>query len=162
MKGIQPISISAEKESGSSLDDLDKPNTWPKTGQQYPDTYKPVFKNKYSGIGDLMFPENDQSTQVATLPRERVLTELPIHLNARTGRTIDVDPGKATDLGIKMRQLDGLVARNRIRADFNKQKFHERGGMKRKRLKSERWRARFSTEFRKIVLRVQALRKKGW
>lgn len=162
LKGIQPISISAEKESGSSLDDFDKPSTWPKTGQQYPDTYKPVFKPKYSGVDDLMFPDSDQSTQIATLPRERILTELPIHLSARSGRTLDVDPGKANDLGAKMRQLDGLVARNRIRNDFQKQRYHERGGMKRKRLKSERWRTRLKNEFRKTVLRVQALRKKGW
>lgn len=109
-----------------------------------------------------MFPDSDQSTQIATLPRERILTELPIHLSARSGRTLDVDPGKANDLGAKMRQLDGLVARNRIRNDFQKQRYHERGGMKRKRLKSERWRTRFKNEFRKTVLRVQALRKKGW
>lgn len=162
LKGIQPISISAGKERGSSLDDFDKPSTWPKTGQQYPDTYKTTFKHKYSGIDELMFPDSDQDTQIEELPRERVLTELPIHLNARTGRTLDVDPGKPNDLGIKMRQLDGLVARNRIRSDFNKQKFHERGGMKRKRLKSERWRTRFKNEVRKTVLRVQALRRKGW
>ncbi|QDS69611.1 hypothetical protein FKW77_008770 [Venturia effusa] len=162
LKGIQPISISAERERGSSLDDFDKQSTWPKTGQQYPDTYKPVLKSKYSGLDDLLFPDSDQSTQMETLPRERVLTELPIHLNARTGRTLEVDPGKPNDLGIKMGQLNSLVARNHIKHDFNKQKFHERGGLKRKKLKSQRWRLRFKNEFRKTVLRVQALRKKGW
>ncbi|TID23725.1 hypothetical protein E2P81_ATG03292 [Venturia nashicola] len=163
LKGIQPISISAEKESGSSLDDLDKPSSWSKPSQQYPATYEqPGSKSKYSYMEDLVFPYSDQSTQVETAPRERVLTELPIRLSAKMGRTLDVDPGKPNDLGTKMSQLNGLVARNKIRSDFNKQKFHERGGMKRKRLKSERWRTRFKNEFRKTVLRVQVLRKKGW
>jgi small subunit ribosomal protein MRP21 len=53
-----------------------------------------------------------------------------------------------------------LVSRNRIRADFNRQRFHERGGLKRKRLASERW--RFKEGFQRTVTRVQELRRKGW
>ena len=55
-----------------------------------------------------------------------------------------------------------LVSRNRIKADFNRQRFHERAGLKRKRLKSERWRRRFRIGFESVVKRVDALRRKGW
>jgi hypothetical protein len=54
------------------------------------------------------------------------------------------------------------MARNSVRRDFNKQKFHERPGLKRKRLKSERWRARFKTEFAATCKRVTELTRKGW
>lgn len=162
IRGIQAISISAEKESGTSLDDLDTQFEWPKTGIQYPESYKPTFGSKYAAH-DLQFPDHvGETADAPRLPLQRVLTELPIRLSARTGRTIEVDPGKNNDLGTKMKQLDMLCARNKIRADFAKQRFHERGGMKRKRLKSERWRLRFKNEFRKTVLRVQELRRKGW
>jgi hypothetical protein len=164
LKGIQNISLSAEKESGNSLQDLDKPFEWATPDRKYPATYEPKFeRSKYSG-DDLLFPDDGQDLSHLDnpLPRERILTELPIHLTARTGRTIDVDPGKNNDLGTRMRQLDMLCARNSIRADFNKQRFHERPGMKRKRLKSQRWRIRFKNEFKKTVMRVQQLRKKGW
>ena len=161
IKGIQNISISPEKESGSSLDDFDKPASWPSRDRQYPEGYKTSFKKSYSE--ELDFPEDTKAADAGLeLPRERVLTELPIHLTARTGRTIDVDPGKNNDLGTRLRQLDMLVARNQIRADFSKQRYHERGGMKRKRLKSQRWRIRFKNQFKKTVFRVQELRKKGW
>jgi small subunit ribosomal protein MRP21 len=144
---------------------MEKPFSWPSRDQQYPDSYKPPLRNYKEYNSDrLLFPDNGlgSSDVDATLPKQRVLTELPIHLTPRTGRSIDVDPGKNNDLGTRMRQLDMLCARNQIRSDFAKQRFHERGGMKRKRLKSQRWRIRFKNEFRKTVLRVQQLRKKGW
>jgi len=111
----------------------------------------------------MLFPDDGQSDDASPhIPRPRELRELPIHLSARTGRSIDVDPAKNNDLGTRMRQLEMLCARNRIRQDFAKQRFHERPGMKRKRLKSSRWRARFKGEFKKVVARVQQVRKKGW
>ncbi|KAG7102096.1 hypothetical protein HYQ45_018739 [Verticillium longisporum] len=42
------------------------------------------------------------------------------------------------------------------------QKRHERPGLKRKRLRSERWRARFKIGFAATVSRVQELRNQGW
>jgi predicted transcriptional regulator len=54
------------------------------------------------------------------------------------------------------------MARNRVKRDFQMQRFHERGGLKRKRLKSERWRARFKIGFDATCKRVTELTKKGW
>jgi len=83
-------------------------------------------------------------------------------LDASTGRSIDLDPSKGRDLVRGLGQLNSLLARNKVRADFNKQRFHERPGLKRKRLKSQRWRKRFKEGFREVVGRVSALTRKGW
>ncbi|KAI6365285.1 hypothetical protein MCOR25_005415 [Pyricularia grisea] len=76
------------------------------------------------------------------------------------GRTVptthNVDAAKAFQL------LQFLVRRNNVAGDFHRQRFHERGGLKRKRLKSQRWRARFKTSFVFTVKRVQQLVKQGW
>jgi small subunit ribosomal protein MRP21 len=85
-----------------------------------------------------------------------------MHLTSRTGKTLAVDSKSSTDLAVKLGKLEMLVARNKIRADLFRQRFHERGGLKRKRLKSERWRRRFKKTFVKTVARVQELRRKGW
>ncbi|OCL03122.1 hypothetical protein AOQ84DRAFT_303437 [Glonium stellatum] len=83
-------------------------------------------------------------------------------LDASTGRSIDLDPSKGRDLVRGLAQLNSLISRNKVRADFNKQRFHERPGLKRKRLKSQRWRKRFKEGFREVVGRVSALTRKGW
>jgi len=163
INGIQDISLSSAQDTRSSLSELEdnfknspwtRPNKTPKT-----------FGSRYAA-GNLVFPESDSPfgnpTTYKAEPRPRVLRELPIHLSARTGRSIDVDPSKNNDLGTRLRQLEMLCTRNRVRADFAKQRFHERPGMKRKRLASSRWRTRFKNEFKKTVHRVQQLRKKGW
>ena len=82
-------------------------------------------------------------------------------LNASTGRSIVLnDRGRDLVRGLSM--LSSLVARNNIRRDFNQQRFHERPGLKRKRLKSERWRRNFKEGFSQAVGRVQELTRKGW
>lgn len=85
-----------------------------------------------------------------------------IRLNASTGRSVELDPNKGRDLVRGLSQLNSLIARNRVRADFQTQRFHERPGLKRKRLKSQRWRKRFKAGFKEVVGRVAALTKKGW
>ena len=49
-----------------------------------------------------------------------------------------------------------------MRADSTRQRFHERGGLKRKRLRRERWRRRFMEGFKGTVGRVKGLRNQGW
>lgn len=88
--------------------------------------------------------------------------EKPMRLSPATGRTIAVNKERGMDVGKAIRSLEMLVARNGVKRDFNKQRFHERGGLKRKRLKSERWRKRFKENFQGTVARVQALTRKGW
>jgi hypothetical protein len=74
-----------------------------------------------SQTADLMFPERAGGGLVPHLAvpmaRPRVLHELNIHLGPGTGRTFEVDEKSPTDLGLRLRQLEMLVARNRIRAD---------------------------------------------
>ncbi|KAF2235593.1 hypothetical protein EV356DRAFT_500098 [Viridothelium virens] len=86
----------------------------------------------------------------------------PMRLGPRAGRSVNIDARKNMDVGRAFRQLDTLVSRNRIRSDFAKQRFHERPGLKRKRLKSERWRKRFKVAFKATVARVKELKRKGW
>ncbi|KAL9039264.1 MAG: hypothetical protein Q9214_004947 [Letrouitia sp. 1 TL-2023] len=78
------------------------------------------------------------------------------------GRTVEVLPSRGMDLGRAIRTLEITCAVNNIRQDSIRQKFHERPGMKRKRLKRERWRRRFGEGFRAVVGKVKTMRRKGW
>ena len=78
------------------------------------------------------------------------------------GRTIEVVPDKGMDVGRALKMLEISCAVNRVRQDGLRQRFHERPGMKRKRLKSERWRKMFKESFRATVNRVKEMRRKGW
>lgn len=87
--------------------------------------------------------------------------KLPFKLNASVGRTVytnatTMDPARA------FRALEMQCARNSVRRDFQRQRFHERPGLKRKRLHSERWRRRFKEGFRGVVGLVQKMKKQGW
>ena len=78
------------------------------------------------------------------------------------GRTIEVNQEKGGDFGRALRSLEILCNVNRVRQDLMRQRFHERPGLKKKRLKSERWRKLFRDSFRATVGRVQEMRRKGW
>ena len=78
------------------------------------------------------------------------------------GRTVELDPARGLDFGRALRKMNILCATNKVRADLMHQKFHERAGMKRKRLKNERWRKLFRDGFRATVGRVKEMRRKGW
>lgn len=78
------------------------------------------------------------------------------------GRTVAVDPNRGMDVGRAFRSLEINCARNKVRADFNRQRFYERGGLKRKRLRSERWRRRFRDGFKGMVKMVSQMKKQGW
>jgi small subunit ribosomal protein MRP21 len=78
----------------------------------------------------------------------------------RTGRTIHVSKGADVARSIKL--LNMQCAANRVRQDVQTQRFHERPGLKRKRLKSERWQRRFKKGFKATCKRVDELRRQGW
>jgi small subunit ribosomal protein MRP21 len=82
------------------------------------------------------------------------------NLKPRLGTMVRVQNNE--NLSIKLRQFSALAIRNRIPAIFNRQRFHERPGLKRKRLKRERWRRRFMGTFKRICERVNHLSKQGW
>ncbi|KAI0379195.1 hypothetical protein F5Y04DRAFT_130689 [Hypomontagnella monticulosa] len=87
-------------------------------------------------------------------------TTPPIRLVPQTGRTVNV--GKTVDVARAFKLLSIQLKQNNVRADVRRQKFHERPGLKRKRLKSERWRSRFRKGFKACVSRVRELTKQGW
>lgn len=102
---------------------------------------------------------NDAASLAAQ--QEETFSNYP-RLDPTYGRTVDLDSSRGRDLVRGIGMLASLVARNKIKSDFAKQKFHERGGLKRKRLNSERWRARFKVGFAQVTRRVSELTRKGW
>jgi small subunit ribosomal protein MRP21 len=85
---------------------------------------------------------------------------ISLKLNPSTGRSVTINAG--IDVGRGFRLLEQSCARNKVRNDANKQRFHERGGLKRKRLRRERWRKRFMEGFKATIGRVKQLKKQGW
>ncbi|TLD18146.1 hypothetical protein PspLS_10392 [Pyricularia sp. CBS 133598] len=135
----------------------------------------PSFRSTTSRVGDGFLNEAKTAMAMANLPKAQVFDAHSFILNHRLrgverewnkrlrpvlGRTVptttNVDAARAFQL------LQLMVRRNNIAGDFHRQRFHERGGLKRKRLKSQRWRARFKTSFVATVKRVQQLVKQGW
>ncbi|KAF2762900.1 hypothetical protein EJ05DRAFT_471865 [Pseudovirgaria hyperparasitica] len=76
------------------------------------------------------------------------------------GREVKTPGG--SDLQKAITTLTMIVTKNKIRATHLSQKFHERAGMKRKRLKSVRWRRRFAQGFSYVTRRVQRFVNQGW
>lgn len=86
----------------------------------------------------------------------------PVKLDSSVGRTIPINDQRGMDVGRAFRTLEMRCAQNSVKRDFMRQRFHERGGLKRKRLKSERWRRRFKGSFTATIKLVQGLKKQGW
>jgi ribosomal protein S21 len=86
----------------------------------------------------------------------------PIKLNSATGRVIHVNTERGIDAARAFRMLGMRLAQNNVRKDAQRQRFHERPGLKRKRLKSERWRKRFKEAFQGTVARVVNMKRQGW
>lgn len=100
---------------------------------------------------------NDQQIQLKPKRAMRTIRSRPT-----VGRTVEINPDRDVDFGRALRTLGIQCAVNRVRADLQRQRYHERPGMKRKRLKSERWRKLFRESFRATVGRVKEMRRKGW
>lgn len=83
-----------------------------------------------------------------------------LRLTPKTGRTVNI--GAGIDIGRGFRLLEQSCARNKVRSDFTKQRFHERGGLKRKRLRRERWGRRFMDGFKSTIARVKEMKRQGW
>ncbi|MCJ1403053.1 hypothetical protein MMC11_006276 [Xylographa trunciseda] len=111
--------------------------------------------NNVLSIDNIIGRETDFKSSIAAVPP-------PVRLDAFIGRSEEVDPGKGMDLGRAFKKLELKCNYNNVRGDMQKQRFHERPGLKRKRLKSERWRKRFKEGFRAVVAKVKDMRNKGW
>ncbi|KAG0649506.1 hypothetical protein D0Z07_4278 [Hyphodiscus hymeniophilus] len=84
----------------------------------------------------------------------------PMRLRPSTGRSVTI--GTGIDVARGLRLLEQSCARNRVRSDATQQRFHERGGLKKKRLRRQRWRKRFLEGFQATVGRVRELKNQGW
>ncbi|KAF2805541.1 uncharacterized protein BDZ99DRAFT_466520 [Mytilinidion resinicola] len=112
----------------------------------------------------MQMPEGTPSmpSKMPPPPSPLAASAAPPRFNASSGRSITLDPSKGRDLIRGLGMLNSLVARNRVKADVHAQRFHERAGLKRKRLHGERWRKRFKVGFRSLTERVAELTRKGW
>lgn len=135
------------------------------------DIHRPEDESRASRQGSiyssmLMPPDKSGGTTRRASDAVSSQLKLPIPRNTATiksrpslGRTVDVtSAGVARALQVLARE----VRDNNVRADQKRQRFHERAGLKRKRLKSERWRKRFRIAFKATVQKVQEMRRKGW
>jgi hypothetical protein len=86
--------------------------------------------------------------------------EVPLKLRPSTGRTVYVQGRINVPLAFNM--MSALVHQNGVARDHKTQKFHERPGLRRKRLKSSRWRNRFMKGFKAACTRATELAKQGW
>jgi small subunit ribosomal protein MRP21 len=119
-----------------------------------------VMPDSLSGGGAVTPSPRDAANALAA-QQENTFESYP-RLNPTYGRTVDLAPARGRDIVRGIGMLASLMARNKVKHDFNKQRFHERNGLKRKRLNSERWRARFKVGFKHVTARVTELTRKGW
>ena len=115
-------------------------------------------------IEALKFPGSQDDTDVSVAQFKALIPAVPppVRLDAFVGRSEEVDPDKGMDLGRALKKLEVKCTYNNVKGDVLSQRFHERPGIKRKRLKSQRWRKRFREGFRAVVAKVQDMRNRGW
>lgn len=142
----------AQGKGRSSVDDLldtiSRPTTRPGRG---PSSY---------GSSDIMSMLNPNGFDGPPAPISS--EEKPVDLPKNVGRMVEVNDARNMDVGRAFRAMEMGCARNRVRKDFMDQRFHERPGMKRKRLKRQRWAKRFKDNFVRTVQLVQRMKKQGW
>jgi hypothetical protein len=83
-----------------------------------------------------------------------------IRLSSSVSKTVDVQG--ATDLNRAFQKMEYLCARNEVKKELNKQKFHVRRGQLRKLTRISRWRRQFKAGFRAELQRVERMRRQGW
>lgn len=106
-----------------------------------------------------------RGSSVFTNARARAVDPLaasPVPLGPRVGKTIQVDAARGIDVARAFQTMESVTVRNRVKKQARDQRFHERPGLKRKRLAKERYRRWFKESFRGICRRVEELRKQGW
>lgn len=126
----------------------------------------PITNRPGSLVDKMMKPRTvanvseDVSAMIEKMVRPRAVRT--IVSRPSLGRTIELNAAKGVDLGRALTRLGQLARQNRIQQDRKSQRFYERPGLKRKRLRSERYRARFKAGFLATVEKVKAMRRMGW
>lgn len=111
-----------------------------------------TFANKYA-----------QSMNVSKDP----INQPRVRSAAVTGRSVFLEgagwmTGTAHSPEHAFTMLRRLMNESKIKGLWHRQRFHERPGLKRKRLRMERWRTRFKKGFQATATRVNELKKQGW
>jgi len=118
------------------------------------------LSSKDYNINNMLTPELDKLTRPKKKANDSLKIPPAMRLTPSTGRTVSVYPG--VDVGRAFSLLSQSCSRNNVRRDSVQQRFHERPGLKRKRLRRVRWRKSFSQGFKAVVARVKKLRNQGW
>ncbi|KZF25426.1 hypothetical protein L228DRAFT_280668 [Xylona heveae TC161] len=105
-------------------------------------------------------PFNPMSISLGEPPKPPAMP--PLRLGPSLGRSVVIEPSRGIDLARGIRLLELKCNRNAVRQDHNRQRFHERPGLKRKRLATQVWRRKFKEGFKATVRKVQDMRKQGW
>lgn len=109
---------------------------------------------------NLQTPSSEDLSRFSGMMAQESASDVKYRLRPSVGRTVHLDT--KVDLARGLGLLNTRVRVNKIAQDVAKQRFHERPGLKRKRLRSERWRARFKDGFKANCKRVQELARQGW
>ncbi|KAF1925247.1 uncharacterized protein M421DRAFT_11229, partial [Didymella exigua CBS 183.55] len=118
--------------------------------------------NDMLGGDALLDPRLDNKNTTPIAEQQKATFDNYPRLTPQYGRTVHLDVSRGRDIVRGIGMLGSLMARNKVKTDFADQRFHERGGLKRKRLNSQRWRARFKAGFQSVTGRVVELTRKGW
>ncbi|KAG8157990.1 hypothetical protein KVR01_012262 [Diaporthe batatas] len=95
------------------------------------------------------------------LSNEEPIANVKYRLRPSVGRTVHLVKDKV-DLARGLALLNLRVRTNKVSQDVSRQRFHERPGLKRKRLRRERWRTNFKEGFKATCKRVTELARQGW
>ncbi|KAF2150946.1 hypothetical protein K461DRAFT_279728 [Myriangium duriaei CBS 260.36] len=131
---------------------------------------RPERKGDHLAMGSLLDPASSSISSKLdprgntnkVLRSQSLPLPLPVRLGPSLGRTVKVNPSRNIDVGRAFRQLEILCRKNQVRNDAARQKFHERPGLKRKRVRSERWRRTFKEGFKGMIALVKKMKKQGW
>lgn len=83
-----------------------------------------------------------------------------LRLSPSLGKSVEVTGG--VDLTKAFQRMEGICARNQIKKDTHRQRFHVRRGQLKKNLRIERWRKLFKEGFIAECSRVRRMRRQGW
>jgi hypothetical protein len=149
-----PPPTSPASPSGNPLNDMyksDSPAQWANWSSN-------DFQERNRGLGGLR--NLDTGGLSATSSRSGPDGGTRVFLGPITGRTVyvggNVDPFKAFLF------VNVMCSRNQVPQDFQKQRFHERPGLRRKRVRIEVREREFKRSFKATIARVQKLKMQGW
>ena len=144
---------------GNSADDILKSvnNTFPSFGNRptggidLSRMQNPPSQNRPESAVDMM------SAITTMLPKPE---KIPVRLSPSTGRSVAIQGN--VDVARGFRLMERTCSQNNVKRDSMNQRYHERRGQKKKRMRGVRWRAKFMEGFKATVSRVKKLRKQGW